>query len=64
MNTNISRKKEVSLKELKMSTKSNKWKHDEDIDDDRELLRSLTSAKKLEQNIENHPRSSMGAKIV
>lgn len=35
------------MKELKMSSKSNKWKHDEDIDDDRELLKSLNSMKKL-----------------
>lgn len=64
MNTNISRKKDVALKELKMSSKSNKWKPDEDVEDDRELLRSLTSAQKLERNAEEHPRSSMGAKLV
>lgn len=64
MNTNVSRKKDAALKELKMSAKSNKWKPDEDIDDDRELLRSLTSSKTLERNLVDHPRSSMGAKIV
>jgi hypothetical protein len=45
MNTNISKKKERSLKDLKVSFK---WKNDEDSDEERELLKSLTSAKTIE----------------
>lgn len=45
MNTNISKKKERSLKDLKVSSK---WKNDEDADEERELLKSLTSAKTIE----------------